>query len=75
MHLYEVRSRKGGRGGNLISDAQPFGRSWYGEPNAASNTIGYAKHLSRSDNAMICVYDEAGNVIETHEHEGEFKEW
>jgi hypothetical protein len=21
------------------------------------------------------VYDEAGNVIETHEHAGEFKEW
>jgi hypothetical protein len=25
-------------------------------------------------NAVIRVYDEAGNVIETHEHEGEFKE-
>ena len=24
---------------------------------------------------MIRVYDEAGNVIETHEHKGEFKEW
>jgi hypothetical protein len=24
---------------------------------------------------VIRVYDEAGNVIETHEHEGEFKEW
>ena len=21
------------------------------------------------------VYDEAGNVIETHEHKGDFKEW
>jgi hypothetical protein len=26
-------------------------------------------------NAVIRVYDEAGNVIETHEHAGEFKEW
>ena len=26
-------------------------------------------------NAAIHVYDEAGNVIETHEHAGEFKEW
>jgi hypothetical protein len=25
--------------------------------------------------AVIRVYDEAGNVIETHEHAGEFKEW
>ena len=23
----------------------------------------------------IRVYDDAGNVIETHEHKGEFKEW
>jgi hypothetical protein len=25
--------------------------------------------------AVIRVYDEAGNVIETHEQAGEFKEW
>ena len=25
--------------------------------------------------AMIRVYDHAGNVIETHEHKGDFKEW
>jgi len=25
--------------------------------------------------AVIRVYDAAGNVIETHEHEGDFKEW
>jgi len=24
---------------------------------------------------MIRVYDEAGNVIETHEHVGDFEEW
>jgi hypothetical protein len=29
----------------------------------------------RSHDAVIRVYDEAGNVIETHEHIGEFKEW
>jgi hypothetical protein len=27
-----------------------------------------------SHHAVIRVYDEAGNVIETHEHAGEFKE-
>jgi hypothetical protein len=25
--------------------------------------------------AVIRVYDGAGNVIETHEHKGDFKEW
>jgi hypothetical protein len=53
----------------------PFGRLWYGEPNAVENAIGYAQHRSRSHNAEIRVYDASGNVIETHEHKGEFKEW
>jgi hypothetical protein len=30
---------------------------------------------SRSYLAVIHVYDEAGSVIETHEHAGDFKEW
>jgi hypothetical protein len=75
MHLYEVGPRKDGRGVDLISDALPFGRLWYDGPSAASNAIGYATHDSRSHNAVIRVYDEAGNVIETHEHKGDFKEW
>jgi hypothetical protein len=36
------------RGVNLISDALPFGRLWYGEPNAVANAICYAKFFSRS---------------------------
>jgi hypothetical protein len=31
------------------------------------------KFRSRSDDAVIRVYDDAGNVIERHEHEGDFK--
>jgi hypothetical protein len=50
----------------------PFGRLWYDTPDHA---IGYAKHDSRSANAVIRVYDDAGSVIETHEHKGDFKEW
>jgi len=46
-----------------------------GEPNATSNAIGYAKFYSRSHDAVIRVYDEAGNVIEAHEQSGGFKEW
>ena len=35
VHVYEVRPRKDKRGVDLISDALPFGRLWYDEPNAA----------------------------------------
>ena len=34
----------------------------------------HAKFYSRSHDAVIRVYDEAGNVIETHEHKGDFRE-
>jgi hypothetical protein len=74
-HVYEVRPRKDHRGVNLISDALPFGALWYGEPDAVSNAISYAKFYSRSHHAVIRVHDDADNVIETHEHTGEFKEW
>ena len=74
QHAYEVRPRKDRRGVDLISDALPFGRLWYDGPNAMSNAIGYAQQCSRSHDAVIRVYDEAGNVIGTHEHAGEFKE-
>jgi len=66
--------RKDQRDVDLISDVLPFGRLWYGEPNAVSNAIGYAAHSSRSHRAVIRVYDAAGNLIETHEHKGDFKE-
>ena len=74
MQTYEVRPRKDKRGVDLISDALPFGGLWYAGQNAVNHAIGYAKHRSRSHNAVIRVYDEAGNVIEAHEHKGEFKE-
>ncbi len=59
------------RGVDLISDLLPFGRLWYDRPD---NAIGYAVHSSRSHDAVIRVYDDAGNVIETHEHTGDFKQ-
>ena len=75
MHLYEVRPRSDKRGFDLISDVQPFGALWYGEPNAIGNAVHSAKFFSDSHDAVIRVYDEAGNVIEAHEHRGDFKEW
>jgi hypothetical protein len=74
VHTYEVRPRKHHRGVDLISDALPFARLGYAEPSAVGNAIDYAKFFSRSHDAVIYVYDEAGNVIETHEHKGDFKE-
>jgi hypothetical protein len=74
-HSYEIRPRKDHRGFDLISDALPFGRLWYGESNAISSAIEYAKFPSRSHNAVIRVYDEAGNVLATQEHADHFKEW
>jgi hypothetical protein len=68
------RTREGKRV-DLISSALPFGRLWYGEPNAVSNAVNYARFYSHSHDAVIRVYDEAGNVIETHEQTREFKEW
>jgi len=73
-HVYEVRPREDKRGIDLISDVPPFGRLWYGEPNAVSNAIGYAMHRSRSHPAVIRAYGEVGNIIETHEHAGDFNE-
>jgi hypothetical protein len=75
MHVYDVCPRKDKRGVSLISDVLPFGRLWYADPNAITNAVGYAKFYSRSHDAVIRVCDDAGNVIETHEHKGDFKEW
>ena len=72
MHVYEVRPRKDHRGVDLISDVLQFGCLWYTKPDDA---IGYATFYSRSHDAVIRVYDDTGNVIETHEHKGDFKEW
>ena len=70
MHTYEVRPRKDKRDVDLISDVLSFGRLWYTK---VDDAVGYAKFCSRSHEAVIRVYDEAGNVIQTHEHAGDFK--
>jgi hypothetical protein len=35
--------------------------------------FGYAEHDNRSHDAVIRVYDAAGNLIETQEHKGHFR--
>src|SRR5437879_13885964 len=58
QYVYEIRPRSDKRGVNLISAALPFGRLWYGEPNAISNAIDHARFYSRSHDAVIRVYNE-----------------
>jgi hypothetical protein len=72
MHVYEIRPREDKCGLDLISDALPSGRLWYLEVRQA---IDYAKHQSRSHDAVIRVYDVAGKLIEVHRHKGDFTEW
>jgi len=74
VRAYEVRSRKDRSGVDLVRGALPFGKLWYGEPNAVSSAIGYAEHYKRSHDAPISVYDAVGDVTEVHELKGDFKE-
>ena len=63
QHVYEIRPRNDKRGVDLISDALPFGRLWYGEPSPISNAVGYAKFFSRSHDAVIRVYRQRGFIL------------
>lgn len=74
IHIYEIRPRADKQGFDLISDALPLSPLWYSGPNAISNAIRFAKFHSGSHDAVIRVFDEAGNVIETHEQMTEFKD-
>ena len=70
--VYEVRSRKDKRGGRSNFRCAPIWSAfWYDTPD---NAIGYAMHSSHSHDAVIRVYDHAGNVIDTHNHTGDFRE-
>lgn len=42
---------------------------------ARSQMITWRQLRSRLHTAVIRIYDDAGNVIETHEHAGDFREW
>ena len=67
VQVYEIRPRPDKHGFDLISDAMPYSPLWYRGPNAIREAIVHAQVISRSHNAVIRVYDDAGNVIETLE--------
>ncbi|PYK54249.1 MAG: hypothetical protein DME48_08770 [Verrucomicrobia bacterium] len=67
VQVYEIRPRPDKHGFDLISDAMPYSPLWYRGPNAIREAIAHAKVISRSHDAVIRVYDDAGNVVETLE--------
>src|SRR5262245_9674950 len=73
IYIYKICPRADKHGFDLISDALPCSPLWYRGPEAIGDAIDYAKFFNRSHDAVIRVYDNAGNVIQTHYHEGEFK--
>src|SRR5436190_4348589 len=74
-HVCEIRPRKDDCGIHLISDVLPLRCAVLaGGPDPINNAIDYAKLFSRSQDAVIHVFDEAGNMIETYEQPGQFKE-
>ena len=73
--VYEIRPREERDGFDLIGDRLQDGPIWYAGPDAVRRAVAYAKYRSRSHRAIIRVFYETGNVIETHEHAGNFKEW
>ena len=61
IDTYEIHPRKDKRCVDLISDALLFGL----RTERDHQRIGYADHYSRSHDAVIRAYNEAGNVIAT----------
>ena len=70
-HVYEIRPSKHHRTFDLISNVLPLGRSG-GFVDAAA-ALNQAKSYSGSHPFVIRVYDEAGDVFEAHEHNGDFR--
>lgn len=65
--VYEIPPRKERDGFDLISGRLRRGPVWYSGPDAVRNAVAFAKYRSRSRWAIIRVFNEAGNVTETHE--------
>src|SRR5215469_17936999 len=68
-HVYEARPRNDNRGVDLIRMRYHSVTCGMNKRRMRSITLNF---FSRSHDAVIPVYDEAGNVIETHEHKGDF---
>ena len=69
--FHQLTQRTAFRHRDVRQQSRSFAR-WNRRPKRSPNV---GKLYSHSDAAVIRVYDESGNVIETHEHTGDFKEW
>ena len=65
---HSAQTEQGGETASLISLSQRPQFHFVARPNVG-------RVYSRSADAVIRVYDAAGNMTETHEHKCEFKEW
>ena len=72
--VYEIRPRKDRDGFDLIGDRLQDGPIWYAGPDAVRRAVAYAKYCSHSNRAIIRVFNEGGNVTETHEQQNDFRE-
>ena len=71
-HVYEIRPSKHHRTFDLISNVLPLGRT--GGFLDAAAAVNQTKSCSGSHPFVIRIYDEAGDVLEAHEHDGDFRE-
>ena len=74
IDIYEIRPRSDKHGFDLTSDAVRYSPLWYRGSNAIMDAVRYARSYSRSRPIVIRVYDPTGNLIETLEYKGDFKE-
>ena len=74
IHIYEIRPRADEHGFDLSGDALRYSPLWYRGSNAIADAVRYARSCSGSHPVVIRVYDPTGNLIETLEYKGDFKE-
>jgi len=74
IDVYEIRPRADKHGFDLSGDALRYSPLWYRGSNAIMDAVCFARSCSRSRRVVIHVYDPAGNVIETLDYKGDFKE-
>ena len=74
--FYELRFRKDGDGFELISDRLRYAPIWYAGPDAGRKAVAYAKYrsLSRSQRAIIRVFDASGAIIQRYESSDDFRQ-
>ena len=74
IDIYEIRPRPDKQGSDLSGDALRYSPLWYRGSNAIMDAVRYARSCSRARPVLIRIYDLDGNLIETLDYKGDFKE-